>query len=263
MLSVVEAGQGPAVLLGHGYLWNWRMWEPQVAALARRYRVIIPELWGHGASGPLPQGTTTLPHIAEQMIEVLDALDVERCVVAGSSVGGMWGAHLAATVPHRVAGLAILNSYLGAEPIERNHAYGTMLDAVHAAGRIPEAIADAIVPLFFAPDIAETAPELPAQLRTVIQSYSSEAIRTSIVPLGRAIFGRSDRRDLLGTIRAPMLLVGGVRDQARPISETREMATQRDLTPVEIDSGHTASLEQPLAVTSVLATFLETVSGRR
>ena len=38
MLSVVEAGQGPAVLLGHGYLWNWRMWEPQVAALARRYR---------------------------------------------------------------------------------------------------------------------------------------------------------------------------------------------------------------------------------
>jgi pimeloyl-ACP methyl ester carboxylesterase len=259
MLSVIEAGQGPAVLLGHGYLWDWRMWEPQVAALSRHYRVIIPELWGHGASGPLPQGAAALPKIAEQMIEVLDALDVDRCVVAGSSVGGMWGAHLAATAPQRVAGLAILNSYLGAEPVERNQAYGSMLDAVHTAGRIPEVIADAIVPLFFALDIARTSPELPARLRAEIQSYSSESIRTSIVPLGRAIFGRPDRRDLLEAIRAPMLLVGGLRDQARPIGETRDMAAQLDLTPVEIDSGHTASLEQPLAVTSTLETFLEKI----
>ncbi|MDR5663958.1 alpha/beta fold hydrolase, partial [Burkholderia cenocepacia] len=93
------------VLLGHSYLWDATMWAPQIDALSRRYRVIVPDLWGHGASGALPDGTHTLDDLATQASALLDALEIEQCAVVGLSVGGMWGARLALREPQRVRSL--------------------------------------------------------------------------------------------------------------------------------------------------------------
>ena len=50
-LHYVDQGSGPVVLLGSSYLWDRDMWAPQIEALTQQYRVIVPELWGHGESG--------------------------------------------------------------------------------------------------------------------------------------------------------------------------------------------------------------------
>jgi pimeloyl-ACP methyl ester carboxylesterase len=56
-LHYIDQGTGPAVLLAGSYLWDQNMWAPQIAALSQQYRVIALDLWGHGESGRLPQGT--------------------------------------------------------------------------------------------------------------------------------------------------------------------------------------------------------------
>ena len=94
-LHYVDQGSGPVVLLGHSYLWDQQMWAPQIAALSQKYRVIVPELWGHGDSGPLPAQTHSLGDLARQALALLDHLGVAKVNLVGLSVGGMWGAPLA------------------------------------------------------------------------------------------------------------------------------------------------------------------------
>jgi len=258
VLSVVETGQGLPVLLGHGFLWDWRMWQPQLRVLSSRCRVIVPELWGHGGSGPLPHGTRTLADLARHMVELLDRLEIGRCVVIGSSVGGMWGAHLAARAPERVAGLVLMNSHLGEEPWATRLTYMAMLDQIEAAGRVSEELVAAITPLFFAPDIEQRLPALPDRLRQQIHGFDAQALRRSIVPLGRMIFGRTDALSLLPDVVAPTLVIAGEHDRARPLEESHTMAEILQTELVTIPGcGHTATLERPDAVNAALLRFLD------
>ncbi|MFB0874505.1 MULTISPECIES: alpha/beta fold hydrolase [unclassified Sphingobium] len=260
-LSVIDEGEGPAVLLGHGYLWDWRMWEPQIEALKNRYRLIVPEMWGHGQSGPLPEGTTSHADIAAQMLSLLDRLEIDRAIVAGSSMGGMWGAHLAALAPDRIAGLALMNTYLGDEPAHNRAAYYAMLDAVEHEGLVNDAIIATIAPLFFASTANKAPQALEARLRDQVASYDAERLRRSIAPLGRIIFGREDAIDLLDKLTLPALIVAGRDDRSRPATESIIMADRLGVTAHIIDDcGHSATLEQPAIVTDLLARFLARVS---
>ncbi|NVL32363.1 alpha/beta hydrolase, partial [Pseudomonas syringae pv. actinidiae] len=54
-LHYADQGTGPVVLLGHSYLWDKAMWSAQIDTLASRYRVIVPDLWGHGDSSGFPE----------------------------------------------------------------------------------------------------------------------------------------------------------------------------------------------------------------
>src|SRR5471030_3378612 len=104
-LHYTDQGTGPAVLLAGSYLWDQAMWAPQIAALSQQYRVIALDLWGHGESGRLPEGTTSLDDIARQVLALLDHLDIDRVTLVGLSVGGMWGVRLALSAPQRLNGL--------------------------------------------------------------------------------------------------------------------------------------------------------------
>lgn len=259
-LSVIDEGEGPAILLGHGYLWDWRMWAPQIEVLKAGYRLIVPEMWGHGTSGPLPAGTTSHADIAAQMLELMDGLGIETFAIAGSSMGGMWGAHLAALAPHRVTGFAMLNSYLGKEPETKRQTYFAMLDEVEREGLVSERIIAAIAPLFFADGALEASPETAKRFREQIGSYDAERLRQSIVPLGRLIFGREDALDMLGRIETPALILAGREDRSRPAEESVEMAQLMGVIAHVIGAcGHSATIEQPARVNALLADFLRTV----
>ena len=110
-----DVGSGDAVLLGNSFLWDAQMWRPQIDALATHYRVIAPDLWGHGGSGPLPPGTT-MRGLAEHHLALMDHLEIGRFAVVGLSVGAMWAAELALMAPDRVAGVALVNSALRRRP---------------------------------------------------------------------------------------------------------------------------------------------------
>jgi pimeloyl-ACP methyl ester carboxylesterase len=256
-LNVFEFGTGEPVVLGSSYLWDMRMWRPQIEVLSKRYRVIVPELWGHGESGPLPAGTTNMRDLARQHLKLLDHLGVGRFTLVGLSVGGMWGAELAMMVPERVSSLVLMDTSLAIEPDATRERYFAMLGAIETYGVLPDAVREAVVPLFFSPSVASRRPELPAGFDAVLRGWNRERLVDSVVPLGRIIFGRRNAMDDLAKLPMPALVMTGAHDVARSPEEGRRMAECLGCRFLEVpDAGHISSLEAPEFVTAALEDFI-------
>lgn len=257
-LHYLERGTGVPVLLGHSYLWDAAMWAPQVEALARHYRVIVPELWGHGGSGSLPEGCKTLADLAVDMETLLQRLELPPCHVVGLSVGGMWGAELAWRCPQRVRSLVLMDTFVGGEPEPTRQRYFQMLDTIETAGRIEPALIEAIVPIFFRPGYPADGPAARS-FAQALAAMPRERLRNSVVPLGRMIFGRGDALSRLSELDpARTLMACGEYDIPRPPQELRHMAERVGCAAVSIpEAGHISTLENPEFVTRMLLEWLQ------
>jgi 3-oxoadipate enol-lactonase len=98
----------PALVLLHGRTADHHDWNGITQHLAKRYRVLVPDLRGHGASDR--PGTYPIPEMAEDVAGLLEVLGVDRAVVVGHSLGGMVAYHLAMNHPARVSRLVIEDS---------------------------------------------------------------------------------------------------------------------------------------------------------
>ncbi|SCX41483.1 Pimeloyl-ACP methyl ester carboxylesterase [Pseudomonas sp. NFACC32-1] len=256
-LHYLDQGQGPVVVLGSSYLWDHGMWAPQIEALSRHYRVIAPDLWGHGQSGRLPQDMTSLDDLARQVLGLMDQLDVDDFSLVGLSVGGMWGTRLALAAPQRLQALVLMDTYVGVEPEPTRQYYFSLFDKIEANGAIAEPLLDIIVPIFFRPGIEPQSP-LYQQFRATLAALPADRLRDSIVPLGRIIFGRDNILSRLPELDAGRTLVMcGDQDKPRPPSEAQEMAGLIGC-PCRLipQAGHISNLENAEFVTAALLEFL-------
>ncbi|WP_419709230.1 alpha/beta fold hydrolase [Pseudomonas sp. NFX224] len=256
-LHFIDQGSGPAVLLAGSYLWDQAMWAPQIAALTQQYRVIALELWGHGESGPLPAGTTSLDDVASQALVLLDHLDIDRVTLVGLSVGGMWGVRLALSAAQRLNGLVLMDTYVGVEPEPTRQYYFSLFKMIEETGVIAPQLLDIVVPIFFRPGI-DPQSALYQDFRARLAALPPERLRESIVPMGRITFGRDDLLPRLGELDAANTLVlCGDQDKPRPPSEAHEMAELIGCPCVLVpEAGHISNLENPGFVTQALMAFL-------
>jgi pimeloyl-ACP methyl ester carboxylesterase len=263
-LHYLDQGTGFPLVFGPSYLWDARMWAPQVQGLSSRYRCIVPELWGHGESGHVPEIPYTFVALAEDMAAFVTALRLDSFALVGLSVGGMWAARLALAMPERVRALVLLDSFVGAEPAATQTRYFAMLDAVERAGAFPAPLVEQVVPLYFAPATLTRDDGLVAGFRQALLGMDRERL-PSVVALGRAIFARESILDRLGEVRCPTLIGVGRHDRPRPVAEARAMAERIPGARFEIieDAGHISNLEQPARVLALLEDFLaETTPAR-
>lgn len=100
-------GSGSPLLLLHSGTQSGDMWDPLVAALSARYRLIIPDLRGHGGSTN-PDGPLATRRFADDVVALLDYLEISRCKAIGASAGGMTLLHLAMTHPERIEALVVV-----------------------------------------------------------------------------------------------------------------------------------------------------------
>ena len=129
--AVVEGpANAPVVLLAGSLGSSLQMWEPQVPALAGRFRVVRYDTRGHGLS-PVPAGPYALDDLVDDVVALLDRLGVERAHVVGLSLGGMTAMRLAAREPHRVDRLALLCTSASLGPAS---AWAERAAAVRAGG---------------------------------------------------------------------------------------------------------------------------------
>jgi pimeloyl-ACP methyl ester carboxylesterase len=256
-LSYVERGTGFPVVFGTSYLWDAGMWAPQVEVLSRRYRCLVPELWGHGQSQAIPEVPYSMGRLATDMRAFVDALGIEQFALVGLSVGGMWGTELALDCAGRVRALALMDTFVGPEPPATQARYFAMLDMLKRVGRMPPALVDQVVPLFFAPETLAGNPALVDRFRHALLGIPSEHM-PSIVALGYAIFSRPSLLERLPTLACPTLVVVGRGDRSRPVHEAEMMAKVIPGARLEIieAAGHISSLEQPDQVNALLDGFL-------
>ena len=107
-VRVLESGDGPPLLLVHGSGMAASTWAPLMARLPGR-RLLAVDLPGFGLSDPLDYGGRSLrAHAVAQLTSLLDALELERVPIVGTSLGAMWALCLALDAPMRVSSVAAL-----------------------------------------------------------------------------------------------------------------------------------------------------------
>ena len=101
------SGDGPPLLLLHGGTGSGRMFDPFVAELGARYRLVVPDLRGHGRSTN-PNGEWSTRQFARDIFALLDHLGIDRCSGIGTSAGGMTLLHMATMAPERVEAMVVV-----------------------------------------------------------------------------------------------------------------------------------------------------------
>src|SRR3954451_24082869 len=146
-INIVEAGQGPAVLLIHGLGWDHSLWNPTVAEFAPRYRMIAADTRGHGATDK-PDGPYDMEMFARDYAVLADSLGLEKLSVVGLSQGGMVAQKLALLRPELVSALVLVSTSCKSDPSLRDN-MEARIAAMDKAG--PEAAAKIAAESIFSP----------------------------------------------------------------------------------------------------------------
>lgn len=248
-LHVEMAGPADAqpLLLLHSLGTEARVWEPQTVALADRFRIIRPDLRGHGLSGTTP-GPGSIARFAEDARAVLDALGVARAHVGGISIGGMVAQALAAAAPERVASLILADTAMAIPPpaFWRERA-----GIVRARGMA--AISDAVVGRWVTP-AALRAPETDG-LRAMLLRTDPEGYAAAAEAIADGDLSASTAQ-----LRLPALVLVGAEDQATPPAAARALAAAIPGAALTVIGGaaHIPTYEQAAAVTDAMRRFLVT-----
>jgi len=235
------------------------MWEEQLSGIGSTYRVIAPDLRGHGES-PAPEGVYTMDEMADDVVELLDSLSIsDRIVLGGLSMGGYVALSLVVRYPDRVRGLMLFDTRAGADTPEAAQNREASARAVLAADSAKELV-DAMIPKLFAPITLEQRPERVEPLRAVMENNTPRGTAGAL--RGMAI--RPDRRADLPGIQVPTLVLVGEHDAITLPAEAKALAAAIPNARVEVipESGHMAPYENPSAANAVILRFLKSLEPR-
>lgn len=253
-LAVDDLGAGPAILFIHGFGLDRTMWRHQVTGLAG-WRRIAPDLRGAGRSDAPDLGYSMATY-AKDLAALLDALDVERVVLCGLSMGGYIAFEFLRQWPERVMALVLMDTRAEADTAEVRKGRDTMIAATRDRG--PVAVVEALLPKLLAEDAPTRSPALVAELRRTIEGLPVPGIVGAL----QAMKDRPDSTDLLPRLDLPALVLVGEEDRITPPDLSRAMAAALPNAELEVvpGAGHVPTLEQPGVVTERLARFLGRVS---
>ena len=247
-------GSGPAMLFWPSLLMDGLLWSGQAAHFADRYQVILVDPPGHGGSSLLARGFT-FDECAEVIVQILDALGIDRVHLIGNSWGGMIGGTFAALHPDRIGIAVLMNATASPAGRRQRIEYGALTLSARLAGGIRGPLVKPVIDAFLGPTAKRTKPAVVAavneSVRRVAIASGSHAVR-SVVPR------RPDQRELFGRIKTPVLVVAGIEDATFPVAETREMAAAipgAEFVVLE-NAAHLAALECPDEVNALIDDFL-------
>ena len=251
-LAYEEQGDGPPLLLLHGLLMDHTVLAPQIEALKGSYRVITPDLRGHGGSEHRSEDRT-LWDLMEDQIALLDALRVESAVWGGHSVAGPISLRAALRYPDRVAGLVLISTQAGAEHASRLAPYEAFADLVGTQGWTEEAL-NGIAASYFGRSA-------PKELKEHwIERWRAQDT-TDVPQVMRALTRRESLLDHLDKVKVPSLVIYGDEDvTALRLEEVELMVAALPLVSEFLripKAGHTPTLEQPTVTTAALLRFLD------
>jgi len=241
--TISGPADGPPLVLGSSLGTTRVMWDPQVAALAQRHRVVVFDHRGHGGSD-VPAGPYAIDDLGRDVLEMLDRLGIARFSYAGLSLGGMVGMCLAATAPDRIERLALLCTSAHLGPAEAWHERARL---VRENGLTR--VADTVIARWFAPSFVAAAPDVVARYRAMLLSAPPEGYAACCEAIASM-----DLRDALAAVTAPTLVIAGELDEVTTVSHATDIVERVSGARLSVvpAAAHLANVEQPTAVTQLL-----------
>ena len=257
-LNVEVRGDGPALLLLHGFTGSAATWTPHLDAW-EGFTTVAVDLLGHGTSDCPPDPRRyRMERCVEDLTALLDKLAIGQAAVLGYSMGGRIALHLALHAPDRLWALVLESASPGIEAAEERE------KRVRADAALAESIERDGIPAFVdrwqAQPLFATQARLPDAIREelhrqrlhnepggLVNSLQGMSTGTQEPVLGR-----------MGEIRVPVLLLAGAEDEKYCALAGRMVAVlpcaQQEIVS---EAGHAVHLEQPAAFDGAVRRFLE------
>ena len=248
------AGSGPPVVLLHPFPVNREFWLPVSEFLSTRYRLIMPDLRGHGDSD-LGDGMATMAKHAGDLARVMTAAGVDRAPIVGVSIGGYVIFEFWRQFRDRVSGLVLCNTKAGADSSEARS--GRLQAAEDVLKKGTEIFFEGMLPKVLAETTRHSRPDLVEGALRMMRKMSPE----DVAGVQRGMAERPDSIPTAQTVNVPTLIITGDEDTATgvPEAEVMKQNIRGSKMKVVAKAGHYSPWEQPQEVGRLLRQFLDSV----
>jgi pimeloyl-ACP methyl ester carboxylesterase len=248
-IAYERVGDGPAVVLLHGFTQDSRVWQPQIEGLSDQFTVIAWDAPGAGQSSD-PHEPFGISGWVENLAGLLDAIGIHQAHILGLSWGGILAQEFYRQHSERILSLILADTYAGwkgslPEPIPQERLAACLQDAALPPGDF--------VTKYLPGMFSESPPHAAREwLSAVMSGFHPIGFR-----MMAASSAEADTRDLLPTIRVPTLLIWGDADQRSPMRVAYQL---RDAIPsarlsVIPGAGHVSNLEAPDRFNALVLAF--------
>jgi pimeloyl-ACP methyl ester carboxylesterase len=246
-------GSGPDVVLLHPFPLNHNFWNGVLDQLSTRYRLILPDLRGHGDS-ELGDGSATMEKMAADLAKLCRDEEIAKAFFVGVSIGGyllfeFWRRHR-----EHVAALVLSNTRAAAETRESRANRLALADKVLRDGTA--GFLEDMLPKVLSPTTIANRPDIVDAARRMMQKMSPQ----DIAGVQQGMADRPDSVGTLKTINVPTLVITGA-DDSIPRSEAELMQQHISGSRMQVigRAGHYAALEQPQEYGRTLRGFFDSV----
>lgn len=238
--------EGEILVLSNSLGSSLRMWDKVLPSFEAEYRVLRYDTRGHGASS-VPPGPYDLDEMGRDVLDLLDALGLERVHFCGLSLGGLVGIWLGIHAPQRLARMVLANT---AARIGSAEMWDERIGTVRQSGM--ESLAQATLTRWFTADYRHQHASEMAQIEHMIASTSPDGYSACCAALRDA-----DLRPAIAGIRTPCLVIAGTHDPATPPSEVHALASSLPCSHyLELDASHLSAWEQAGEFAAAARAFL-------
>ncbi|WP_052665551.1 alpha/beta fold hydrolase [Nitriliruptor alkaliphilus] len=247
-----SGGDGPPIVLSHGFLMDHEMFHHQVTEFTPAYRVVTWDERGFGETRTDGKPFTYWDS-ARDLFGLLDHLGIERAVLGGMSQGGYLSLRAALLQPDRVRALVLIDTQAPPEDDDKIAGYQVMIDQ-WVAGGYQEELASVVAGLIIGD------PEEEPRWKAKWRRWPAERL----VQAGPALLDRDDISERIPEIDAPTLIVHGGDDLVIPVERAEQLQSAisdcRGLVVVD-GAGHVPNLTHPEAVNAAMRSFLQGLPG--
>lgn len=236
----------PALIFSNSLGATFSMWDAQIPALAKQFRVLRYDTRGHRESSATP-GPYSIEQLARDVLSLLDALQLDRVHFCGLSMGGQTGMWLAINAPGRLHNLVLSNT---AAKIGTAEIWSPRIAAVRNGGM--ESISTAVMERWFSATFRTNSPEVVAAIKVKFESTNPEGYIANCVAIRDF-----DVRQAVAAIRLPTLVIAGTHDAATTPADGHYLADRiAGARYVELNAAHLSNIEVPERFSSEVSSFL-------
>jgi len=247
--DVSGTSRSPTLLLVHGFPHDRTLWAPQMHALSAIYRCVAVDVRGFGESSAAPP--YSMDQYADDFAALLDAIGVERAVVAGLSMGGciafaMWRRHA-----HRVQAFIFAGTRAGADSDAVRARRREMIELVREGG------VSAIPMQHAAAQLGATTRARQPEIESAVRAMSRRASDDGVTGALGAMMARPDSSSTLSTISVPTLVVVGDEDVLAPPVESERVHALVPGSRLDVirGAGHVSNMERPAAFNAIVGAW--------
>lgn len=236
----------PALVFSNSLGATLSMWDPQMPAFQKQFRVLRYDTRGHGQSSVTP-GPYSIEQLARDVLALLNSLQLDRVHFCGLSMGGMTGMWLALNAPARLRKLVLCNT---AGKIGDADGWNSRIETLRKGGM--KSISAAVIERWLTAPYRAKSPEVSAATQHMLENADVDGYIANC-----AAVRDFDERNTIAAIRVPTMIISGTHDPATTPADGRYLA---DHIPgacyVELNAAHLSNIEDSDHFNSEVGAFL-------